>query len=56
MWSTITETLSYYGDFYYDMVMYQWKHLTPTTYTIALASILLFGWMLMKSGIRKPGA
>ncbi|QDU81093.1 hypothetical protein Pla110_28300 [Polystyrenella longa] len=56
MWSTIAETFTYYGDYYYDMVMYQWKHLTPVKYTIALFAILVFGWLLMKSGMRKPGS
>lgn len=56
MWSTIAETFSYYGGYYYDSVMYHWKHLTPVKYTIGLFSILVFGWFLMKSGIRKPGS
>lgn len=42
----------YFSDLSY-LLEQQWRHMTPTKYTIILLSIGLFGWILMRRGVRE---
>ena len=32
---------------------WQWRHLTPTKYMVLLFAIFIFGWILLRHGIRQ---
>jgi len=55
LWTTISSTFINYMHCYYDMLMKEWQYLTPMKYSIVLASILVFGWVLMKNGSKRVG-
>ena len=35
------------------VLSYHWAHMTPAKYTILLVSIGVFGWILMRNGVRQ---
>ena len=56
MFASIGSTIEYFLSFYKDFFMYHWKHMTPDKYAIILLSVLVLGWLLMKSDIKNPGS
>ena len=56
MWDNIYSTFRQYMIFYGDYFSKQWNDLGPTGYGILLISIGFFGWLLMKSGVKRPGS
>lgn len=47
-----TQNVSYYVRFYRDYALDRWDQMTPMQYGCLLISIAVFGWLLMKSGIK----
>lgn len=47
-----TQNVSYYARFYRDYALDRWDQMTPMQYGMLLISIAVFGWLLMKSGIK----
>ena len=45
-------SFSEYMEFYRHFLMKQWYHMTPAGYTTILVGVLVFGWLLMKSGAK----
>lgn len=52
IYSSIRQYMVFYGDYFTK----QWNDMGPTGYGILLIGIGLFGWLLMKSGIKGPGS
>ena len=55
MWQSIQDTIQQYTIFYGSYFSKQWNDLGPTGYGILLIGIGFFGWLLMKSGMKRPG-
>ena len=55
MLDSILYTLSYYVRYYGNFLAKQWHNMTPMGYGSLLLCIGLFGYILMKSGTKKPG-
>lgn len=49
----VTMTAREYSAFYVRYFQSQWSHMTPMKYGVILISIGVFGWLLMKSSIKK---
>jgi hypothetical protein len=56
MWHTVCQTYREYMTFYRHYFFDQWNNIGPVGYGILLISIGLFGWLLMKSGVKGPGS
>lgn len=56
MLDSAIDGLNYYMRFYGKYFSDQWNGMGPTGYGILLISIGLFGWLLMKSGVKGPGS
>ena len=44
------------NDYFTDLTYvlgWHWAHMTPAKYTILLISIGVFGWILMRNGVRQ---
>jgi hypothetical protein len=50
--ATFTNDVNYYLRFYRDYALERWNEMTPMQYGLLLISIAVFGWLLMKSGIK----
>lgn len=48
-----TSTLQEYMAFYTRYAQMQWSHMSPMRYGILLVGIGIFGWLLMKSSVKK---
>jgi hypothetical protein len=46
-------SIAAYLRFYSEFLQRQWHHMSPAKYGILLISIGVFGWFLMKSGMKK---
>ncbi len=53
MWESVRETYHYYASFYAKYLQTTWSNMTPIKYGILLVAIGLFGWILMKSSVKK---
>jgi hypothetical protein len=53
MFETVTRTVSNHLDFYYKLVLTEWRDLTPAKYTGLLVGVAFCGWLLMKSSTKK---
>ena len=51
--STFWQTCCEYGEFYAVGIRHFWKTLRPGSYTVVLLTVWLFGFLLMKSGIKR---
>ncbi|MEO1997657.1 MAG: hypothetical protein ABGZ17_20540 [Planctomycetaceae bacterium] len=52
MRSLQTEFSFYWAQLGHAMA-WQWRHMTPTKYMILLVAIFIFGWILLRHGIRQ---
>lgn len=50
--ASFTNDVNYYLRFYRDYALDRWNEMTPMQYGCLLISIAVFGWLLMKSGIK----
>ncbi len=55
MLDSVLTTISYYIRYYGNFLAKQWRDMTPMGYGMLLVSIGVFGYFLMKSGMKKPG-
>ena len=53
MLRSIQRFFSYYANYYWDYLVEVWNDMTPMSYGILLVCIGIFGWLLMKSGLKK---
>ncbi len=51
-YTTFCRWMSFYGTYFSK----QWNEMGPEGYGILLVSIGVFGWVLMKSGLKGPGS
>jgi hypothetical protein len=56
MLDTAFENFQRYMSFYGTYFVKQWNDMGPAGYGVLLVSIGLFGWVLMKSGVKGPGS
>lgn len=49
----VTLTFQEHMAFYARYAQMQWSHMTPMRYGVILVSIGVFGWLLMKSSVKK---
>jgi len=50
---TLRSEFNYYLSELSRAVAWQWHHMTPTKYMVLLVSIFVFGWILLRHGIRQ---
>lgn len=50
---TILDSVNYYLRFYQRTAVDFWEHMTPMQYGCVLIGIGVFGWLLMRSGIKR---
>lgn len=53
MFRPIQQFFSYYSKYYWDYLCKVWNEMTPMSYGILLVCIGIFGWLFMKSGLKK---
>lgn len=53
MWESISTTVSEHWTYYCTELAWQWHHMTPAKYGVLLICIFAFGWVLLKSNMRK---
>ncbi|MCA8995214.1 MAG: hypothetical protein KDA69_17555 [Planctomycetaceae bacterium] len=51
--STIIDSFNYYTRYYGKSAHHFWEHMTPMQYGWILISVAAFGWMLMRSGLKR---
>lgn len=56
MLDSAIDGFTFYMRFYGDYFCKQWNAMGPTGYGILLISIGIFGYLLMKSGVKGPGS
>jgi len=56
MWDNVYSTVRHYLAFYGDYFSTKWNEMGPMGYGILLIGIGIFGWLLMKSGVKGPGS
>lgn len=54
MWQEITSTFNSWCAYYASTLKSEWSHMTPTKYGILLIGIFGVGWLMLKSGMKKP--
>lgn len=53
MYNEMTTGFSYYLGFYMQYASDFWAEMNPARYGILLIMILVFGWLLLKSGMKQ---
>lgn len=53
MFEGITRTVYYYYDYYLRALDDAWAHMTPTKYATLLIIVCVFGFVLMKSRMKR---
>ena len=53
MLETIWEGITSYTNFYGGFLRSQWAHISPLKYGFLLIFVAVFGWILMKSSVKK---
>ncbi len=51
--ASFTNDVNHYLRFYRDYALDRWNEMTPMQYGCLLISIAVFGWLLMKSGMKQ---
>ncbi|VAX39945.1 hypothetical protein MNBD_PLANCTO02-1640 [hydrothermal vent metagenome] len=53
IWNSICLTVNSYSDCYYNLLLDEWRHMTPMKYLAILLTIGVVGYLSMKNGLKR---
>ena len=53
MWNDLYLEIRHHGLVYRNFFLDEWRDLNPVSYSVVLVSVMVFGWVLMRSKSRR---